>query len=251
MSETLFDIQPVFEEDDYLYFYSDSLTDERTETEVAALVRYLKLEQPLRILDLACGFGRHTNRLAALGHQMTGVDIMEGFLELARRDAQKRAVTVDYRQGDMRAIEFEDEFDRIILAFTAFGYFDDAGNLLVLWKIAQALKPGGLMIFDSHNRDLTLKNFIPAYVVEKEGNLMIDRMSFDSLSGLMTNRRIVIRNGARKDKPFAIRYYNPSEIHRLLEEAGLKLQMIYGGWEDQPVGNTMRMVIIAQKPVVY
>ena len=49
-----------------MYFYGDMLTDERTEAEVGALVRMLELDTPKKILDLACGYGRHTNRLAAL-----------------------------------------------------------------------------------------------------------------------------------------------------------------------------------------
>ncbi len=82
-----FDCAAVFDVDDYLYFYSESLTDERTEKEVNALIKLLALDRPKKILDLACGYGRHTNRLAVMGHTMTGVDITPGFLEIARRDA--------------------------------------------------------------------------------------------------------------------------------------------------------------------
>ncbi|HSB67602.1 MAG TPA: hypothetical protein VLD65_13575, partial [Anaerolineales bacterium] len=67
-----FDFAAVFDVDDYLYFYGEMLTDERTDTEVRALVGMLELDNPKRILDLACGFGRHSNRLAALGHTITG-----------------------------------------------------------------------------------------------------------------------------------------------------------------------------------
>ncbi|RPI33021.1 MAG: class I SAM-dependent methyltransferase, partial [Chloroflexota bacterium] len=118
-----FDFEAVFEVDDYMYFYSESLTPERTDAEVAALLPLLELDAPMNILDLACGFGRHANRLAALGHRVTGVDLTPGFLEIARKDAQARGVEVDYRQGDMRRIDFENEFDRVLLLFTAFGYF--------------------------------------------------------------------------------------------------------------------------------
>jgi SAM-dependent methyltransferase len=234
--------------DDYLYFYSEVLTDERAETEAAALAKYLELDRSMRILDLACGFGRHTNRLAQQGHDLLGIDLTPGFLELARQDAQRRGVSVDYRQGDMRRLDFEAEFDRVILAFTAFGYFSDDENLLVLKNIARALRPGGLVVFDSHNRDMVMKNLQPAFVMEKNGDMMIDRITFDTLTGLMTNRRIVLRAGLRKDKPFTIRYYNPTEITALLHQAGLQLYRAYGGWDGQEAGSSMRMVIVAQKP---
>lgn len=245
----LFNLEEVFEVDDYLYFYSEHLTAERTDTEVSALVRYLELETPMHILDLACGFGRHTNRLAALGHHMTGVDLIARFLEIASEDAASRGVQVNYLQGDMRMINFEEEFDRVILGFTAFGYFEDDENLLVLKNIDRALKPGGRMIFDTIARDTFMKHLIPNYVTEKEGNLMIDRVSFDVLTGRQHNNRIVIRDNVRKDKPFSIRLYNVNELSALLQNVGLEVVKLYGGWDDQPfTSESFRMIVLAGKP---
>lgn len=248
-STALFDLDNVFAVDDYLYFYGEVLSDDRTEAEVAALVNLLELDVPMRLLDLACGFGRHANRLAALGHQVTGIDLVPGFLDLARQEAVKRGVQVDYQQGDMRAIDFETDFDRVLLLFTAFGYFTDEENLQVLQKAGRALKPGGLLLFDIHNRDVILKGFLPHFVMEKDGDLMIDRSSFDSFTGLLHNQRIVIRDGVRRDKPFSIRLYNANEIQALLPQAGLEVQNIYGTWDGQPVSSeSRRMIIIASRP---
>jgi SAM-dependent methyltransferase len=248
-SQIEFDYEAVFEVDDYLYFYSEVLTDQRTEAEVSALVTLLGLDQPLKILDLACGFGRHTNRLAALGHIMTGVDFSQGFLEIARRDALQMRLSVNYQQADMRKITFTDEFDYTLLLFTAFGYFSDAENLQVLQNTCKALVSGGRLVFDVHNRDVFLKTMPPFYVMEKEGNLMIDRMSFDCLNGRSINKRIVIRDGVRKDKPFVIRLYNPNEIQALLFQAGLVLEHLYADWQGSEITpESRRMVVIARKP---
>jgi 2-polyprenyl-3-methyl-5-hydroxy-6-metoxy-1,4-benzoquinol methylase len=89
-----FDLNAVFEVADYMYVYHDDLTDERSDAEVASLVKQLELDSPMKILDLACGFGRHANRLAALGHSVTGVDFMPGFLEIARKKAEEMGVKV-------------------------------------------------------------------------------------------------------------------------------------------------------------
>jgi SAM-dependent methyltransferase len=245
----LFDFHAVFEVDDYLYFYQDELTDERSDLEVNALIRLLMLDKRRKILDLACGFGRHTNRLAKLGHDMTGVDIKPGFLKIARRDAIKRGVNVQYQNGDMRSITFNNEFDYVLLLFTAFGYFSDMENLQVLVNVWNALIPGGKLIFDVPYRDSFLKRMLPFFVVEKEGNLMIDRISFDSLKGRLYNKRIVYRDGIRKDKPFSHRIYNPNEIQELIIQAGLKVEHIYGGWDAQELTTeSNRLVVIAQKP---
>jgi len=245
----LFDLESVFDVDDYLFAYQDELTDERTDAEVAALAQWLELDAPLKILDLACGFGRHTNRLAALGHSLTGVDYMPGFLEMARQEADRMDVRVEYRQGDMRQIDFQDTFDRVLLFFTGFGYFEDRENEQVVRNMARALKPGGLLLFDTLNRDTVLKNLHPADVLEKNGGLLINRFSFDPITGRLHNRRIVIRDGVRKDRPYAVRMYNATEIHALLEQAGLIDYQILGE-DSQPITErSRRMIIIARKPL--
>lgn len=243
-----FDLASVFEPEDYLYFYSDMLTDARSDEEVAALVKLLELQPGMKVLDLACGFGRHANRLAALGHEVTGVDYLEGFLSIARAQAAQMGVHVRYRQADMRRVDFAGEFDRVILMFTSFGYFDDTDNLLVLENIARALKPGGWLGFDLPNRDATLKTLPPAAVVEKNNDLLINRNSFDALTGRWHNQRLVIRNGIRKDKPFSIRLYNPTEIQAMLAQAGLEVRHWYADWRANPLTSDSRgLVILVQK----
>lgn len=243
-----FNLEAVFEVEDYLYFYQDWLTPERSQMEVNTLVRELSLDEPSSILDLACGFGRHANVLAALGHSVTGVDITAGFLEIAKREAREKNLRTKFLQEDMRRINFNSEFDHVLLLFTSFGYFPDDENQLVLENVSRALKPGGSFILDTHNRDVFLKHFQPFMVAEKGEDLMIDRSSFDPVTGRWYNRRIVIRDGVRKDKPFFVRLYNPFEIEQMLNQAGMQIQKLLGGYDSQPPSSkSSRMVIIAEK----
>ena len=242
------DLENVFEVEDYLYFYQDNLIGNVLDQQVSALQAYLHLDSPMKILDLACGFGRHANRLAALGHSVVGIDYTPGFLELARKDANAAGVRVQYLQGDMRTIKNKHEFDRVILLFTSFGYFSDEDNRQVIQNAAEALLPGGLLCMDIPNRDARAINLSQSTIVEKEGNLMIDRHSFDPLSGRWINNRIIIRDGIRKDKPYFIRLYNPTEINYLLLGAGLQIVELYADWEGQPLCvDLRRMIIVARK----
>jgi SAM-dependent methyltransferase len=249
--ETSFDLEAVFEVDDYMAVYRDDLTDERSDGEVDAWGELLELDASstgMRILDLACGFGRHANRLAALGHSVVGVDLMPGFLEIARERAAEMGVEVDYRQGDMRQLGFVEEFDRVLLLFTSFGYFDDEGNERVMENMARALKPGGLLGFDIPNRDAVAKDVPSSHVIDRDGDLTINRLSFDVVSGRFHNRRIVIRGGVRKDKPFSIRLYNATEIRDLLNRAGLEVHKMVG-YGGQPLSaNSRGILVVARKP---
>ena len=98
--ESGFNLNVVFEVNDHMYFYGDSLTAEHLDAQVASLVELLEFDSSMEILDLACGFGRHANRLAALGYPVTGVDYMPGFLDIARKDAAEMGMKVNYLQGD-------------------------------------------------------------------------------------------------------------------------------------------------------
>jgi SAM-dependent methyltransferase len=248
-------IATTFSVDDYMYFYGDFLNTARSDAETAAVVDLLKMDTPMRVLDLACGFGRIANRLAVLGHRVTGIEFQAGFLEIAHREAARFNVArprssgwVDYRQGDMRAIDLPPEYDRALMIFNSFGYFTDEENLRVLQKISAALKPGGLLGFDIANRDGVLNDFHADYVTEKGRDLLINRFSFDILTGRLRNNRIVIRNGVRIDKPFTIRLYSVTELRDLLRAAGLELENLYGEWDGRPLQlDSPAMVVTARK----
>jgi SAM-dependent methyltransferase len=249
------DVANMFSVDDYVYFYSDYLTPERSDTETAQAVRLLEMDRPLKVLDLACGFGRIANRLALLGHRVTGVEYQPGFLEIARTDAARNRVRtahqhgrVEYIQGDMRTIDFVEQFDRAILMFNSFGYFPDDENRQVLQNVQRALKPGGLVGLDIANRDGVLNDFHPHHVSEKEDSLMINRFSFDVWTGRLRNDRVIIRGGERRERPFSIRLYSLTELRDLLASVGLALVNAYAEWDASPLEmSSPAMVIIAKK----
>ena len=242
------DWKAVFEPDDYLYFYYEGLGGEQREKEVNFIVKELNLMEPKKILDLACGYGRHANKLAALGHDVTGVDITEGFLEIAKKEAKEIGVKVRYILQDMREINFNNEFDCAISMSTAFGYFEDDENFKVLENVSRALKKGGLFLLDLTNRDFILRNFLPYIVIEKGKDYMIDINKLDTVEGRLYDRRIVLRNGVIKEKPFFVRQYAPTEIRDLLERVNLKVTKMFGNYDSSPLSvNSRRMIVIAVK----
>ncbi|MGB9768929.1 MAG: class I SAM-dependent methyltransferase [Dictyoglomus sp.] len=240
--------EAVFEPEDYLYFYEDMLTDEQTQIEVDFIRRELNLKDPKKILDMACGYGRHANRLALYGHEVVGVDISEKFLKMAIEEAEKLNVNVRYVLKDIREIDFEEEFDVVISMFTSFGYYEDEDNLKILKNVAKALKRGGKFLLDLSNRDFILRNFLPYVVIEREGNYMIDFNIVDITEGRIYNKRVVIRDGVKKEKPFLIRLYAPTEIKFILESLGLKVIKFFGGYDSSPLSiYSRRMIIISEK----
>lgn len=241
-----FDTKGMFD-NDYLYFYSNVLTEERTEREVALIRELLALPAGAAVLDLACGHGRISNRLAA-DYQITGLDITPLFLELAREDAAARGVQVDYLLGDMRQLPFEaGQFDVVINWFTAYGYFEDDDNRRVLQECQRVLKPGGRLVLEMNNRDFILKNYQPTSLTEREGNYMVDRHRFDALTGRSLVERIIFRDGKIRKTNYFTRLFTYTELRDWLLQAGFQ-QVAGYDQTGQPFSlDSRRMVVVAQK----
>lgn len=96
MTEAEFDADGLFD-DDYLYFFARPL-EERGDADTDLIWNLLGLEPGMEVLDLACGHGRISNRLAQRGCRVTGLDATAAFLDYARQDARARGVTVAYER---------------------------------------------------------------------------------------------------------------------------------------------------------
>jgi SAM-dependent methyltransferase len=222
MSEADFDVSGVFN-DDYLWFYEQSLTDERNRSEVDEIVTTLNLSGQMSILDAPCGHGRLSNLLAAEGHTVTGVDITPLFLDRAKADAMSADVEVDYRLGDLRQLPVDGPFDIVICWFTSFGYFDDPDNQATLSEFARVLRPGGKLLIETMNHDGFVRSHTPApaaTVARRGDDLMVDVAVFDPISGRLETDRTVTRDGLVRRTNYSVRLPTVPEFDRWLEAAG-------------------------------
>lgn len=243
-----FDIEDVFEVEDYLYFYNDILHDERTDQEISFLIKNLPILKSHNILDIPCGFGRHTDKLAEYGCKITGIDYMPGFIDMAKKRLKDRDFPVEYLVGDIREIDYDAEFDIVLNLFTSFGFFDDQMNRIILKKLSKALKKGGFFCIETINRDVLLKNFKECIVKKVNNDYMIDNNNFDYLTGRIYTERIICRDEKLRVKNFFIRLYNPSELANILNHVGLKVKDILPGFQKEILnGNSSRMLLIAEK----
>jgi len=106
---------------------------------------------PLSILDLGCGPGIYLEKLAGLGHSCTGIDFSENSIAYARKQAKEKGLEIRYINRDYLEMDFEDQFDLILLIYTDLGVLLPGERSLLLERIHRALKPGGIFIFDVLN----------------------------------------------------------------------------------------------------
>lgn len=103
-----------------------------------------------RLLDLGCGPGLYSSRLARLGHQVTGIDYSPASIAYARQQAQAEGLEIQYIHGDIREVAFGQGYQAAMLIYGEFNIFRPAHARSLLEKIWEALLPGGVLILEPH-----------------------------------------------------------------------------------------------------
>ena len=126
----------------------------RKESTISSTIEWILKKVPgnrLKILDLGCGPGLYTERLAQKGHIVTGIDFSENSVSHARKSAKELGLKISYRCQDYLTMDDKSSFDLVIMIFTDFGVLDPDQRISLLQNVYRVLKPGGTFLFDVLN----------------------------------------------------------------------------------------------------
>ncbi len=221
--------------------------------EVRFLWKALRLKKGSRVLDVACGTGRHALRLARRGADVTGMDITTAYLRDARR-AAKSVPGVRFIRGDMRRLPYKAEFDAAINLWTSFGYFEDpTDDLRTLRAVARALKPGGLFLIDLINYEAAKNSGLTKnWIRRDDGAYVLEEMLFvGGWDPKTVNEWTVLRPGkpALRSR-FVVRGYDQARLHKILRQARLTPLKTWSsmGPDNRPPGSAgSRLVVLSRK----
>ena len=211
------------------------------------IVETLALEPGARLLDVACGHGRHSNELARRGMSVRGVDASPRSLAIARETAAAEGLDAEFRELDMRELDYDGEFEAAICVFTSFGFFDEAANQRVLDGVARALRPGGGFLIDVVN-GIALPRFFVEHTWKEleDGVLFVQQHDYEPLSGRNRTRWTFVRpDGTRSELRHSLRVYTPVELADRLRAAGLEVTGSWGGWDGAELDFESRRLILA------
>lgn len=220
-------------------------SDEAASAEVAWVVDQLDIGPATRVLDAACGAGRHARAVARVGGHVVGVDRSAALLRRARQES----ADVDYVRGDLRRLPLATgAFDRVLSLFTSFGYFDDEGNAAQLREAARVLRAGGLYLLDYLDPDHVRANLVPHSERSTGGHRIVEDRE---LVGSRVEKSVqVLQESGRAVARWreSVRLYDESELASRLEAAGLLVRSVVGALDGTPRGReTTRMVFIAER----
>ena len=208
--------------------YEGEIFTLNTVPEVDFIIEELKLKSGDSVLDIGCGTGRHSIELARRGFRVTGVDISPGMLAVARKNADKAGVQVEFVECAAQDFAAVKQYDAVLsLCEGALCLIDDdddiwSRDMAILANMAAALKDDGRFL-------VTVLNAFRLVRSINDVDVAAGKVDLFTLSSRFENE-VNCKEGEEPVKVMGIeRYYTPAELIRMVNRIGLKIDQIYGG----------------------
>jgi len=229
--------------------YYHTLYKNRDEKEAQAfidnLVQHLQITTGSKLIDIACGKGRHATYFNSLGFDVIGVDLSPNSIASAK---ENKNTTLQFSVHDMREVYQENNFDVVTNLFTSFGYFEDnKDEQKAINAMASNLKLGGFLVIDFMNVEKVIAN-----LVLKEQKT-IDRITFDISRKIEAGhiiKDIQITDGAIKQHfQEKVKAITLADYSKFISATGLKIIDIFGNYklEDFDAITSDRLILICKK----
>ncbi len=180
--------------------------------------------EPPALLDIACGSGRYTIPLAARGYRMTGIDISNDFIDVARQ----RDANVDWHRGDIRELPWSDQFDGALCFGNSFGYFPRVETREFLRGVARALKPGAPFVLET---SATAESLLPTLQRERRieaGGIVFSSINrYDAMESRLDIDYTIESNGLLEMKAATTFLFTTGEVAQMFVDAGFELEGLY------------------------
>ena len=190
------------------------------------IVHYLNLPEDAKILDLACGKGRHSIYLNEMGFDVTGADLSENSIAEAKKFENDK---LHFEVHDMRE-KCTKKYDAILNLFTSFGYFEnEEDNFKTLKSIHDSLSEYGFAVIDFMNVYTVIENLVPTEIKTVEG---IDFYIKRKVENGFILKEIAFENKGQKFHfTEKVRALTLEDFEKMMEEAGIYLLDTFGDYK--------------------
>ncbi len=235
---------------DYLQLYQHRSPEEATET-IAWLIDEVNPPPAARVLDLACGNGRHGRELAQRGFKTYGLDLSWPLLRgVGLPDQGTGMLRV---RGDMRYLPFKNgSFTLVLSLFTSFGYFASAEeDQRVINEVSRLLEKGGTYVLDFLNAPLVRSQIVPSEEAFINGQRVTILRWLDEPRGRVEKRILIPESeGALREYRESVRLYSEGNLREMLARAGMRVRVSFGNYDGSEYrADSPRLIIVGYKNV--
>lgn len=214
-----------------------------------------------RILDLGCGGGDQAKVFAQRGYEVVGVDIAPSLIQFAEQQFQREGLRGTFIVGDMRAINYDGEFDACVILSGTFGFFGDVEDQRLLCSMHRAIKIGG-KVFIAFLSSSRLRRHRRSWSETRDG-WELSESWIDTETSTYRSRVFIVQRDGTLVRPKAepgyhaneiIRCYSVPEIRAMLSEAGLRYLASYSADDfsvppEPPPPEAIRNIVVAERPL--
>ncbi len=228
---------------------------EGTASEVDRIVDLIGAPPGGAVLDMPCGFGRHSLALARRGYRVTGVDLSPGYLRRLRGELAglgELPGSLEVLRADMRSFRREAAYDAAINLYSSFGYFPDIEeDRRVLENLLASLKPGGVLLMELMGKEVLARDFRERRFFERDGLILLERARIVEGWGAVETHWTLIRGARRRDRSLRTRLYSAAVLGGMLRRVGFASVAVYGSLYRAPYDHRAeRLVLLARKPAL-
>lgn len=243
-----------FESENFWTQYAPIMFDDARWAEAPTIAQYVKdiagLGEGAKILDAGCGLGRISVELAALGLDVTGVDIIQSELDAARESAEAEGVPLALINHDLRSFQAREQFDCAINLYTSFGYCATIEeDMKILKNIADSVKTGGTLIMECTSRETAIMYFTAGEEFERAGYKVVTHFEVvGAWEGLRSQWTLYpLESKQAIDHTFIQRLYPATFLRDKLIDFGYSKVNIYGDFDKSPYNEHARTMLIIGK----
>ncbi|OGZ70444.1 MAG: hypothetical protein A2904_00570 [Candidatus Staskawiczbacteria bacterium RIFCSPLOWO2_01_FULL_33_9] len=226
---------------------------QRTKREVDGLIILGNIKKGARILDIPCGYGRHSIELSKKGFLVVGMDINEKHLTRAKMES--KGLNINFLNKDIRDIGKENynKFDIVINMFYSFGFFEkEKDNNKTMQEFYNSLKNEGKFILHTDVSPDMFKGENYRFREERtltNGKKLIIEEKYNTRSKRIEGSwTILSKNGADKLTPYSMRIYTKTEFEALAKKVGFKNIKFYGSFKGEVFNNnSLELIMLAEK----
>lgn len=229
----------------YYHLLYANRNDAEAELFIQQIAGFLGIAQGAKVLDVACGKGRHSKTLAKLGFDVTGIDLSVNSINEARQSA---CSTLHFDVWDMRHVYKPNTFNFVFNLFSSFGYFDDErDDYACINAFAENLQPQGTLVIDYINSEAAVKAMKPREIIQRGETQFHIQKRLEN--GFIKKKIEFLADGEDYSFEEQLKVINQFRFNQMLTSAGFTLQHTFGDYalnKFEP-SSSPRLIMVAQK----
>lgn len=225
------------------------LTAERTAREIDLAEAVFNLDSGSHLLDIGCGFGRHSIELARRGYRVTGVDPAAAMIVEAQKRALRAGVRVEFLQEEGECFTIAEPADGAICLFTSLGQISERGeNSGLVHAVFKALKPGGRFLVEVPQRKTAVQQLKLQEQFGDEEQMTFIRREYDSNRRVVSEEFRIVNANDQARFLLVYRLFDQRELETLLQKAGFAPVAAYGNYQRSALREEDAiMLLVAEK----